>query len=486
MNDFKFYVDADLIKSEKDGEEYQPWKVGGLASTNTRDAQGENLDYNGFELSDLKWINWDHGKSASDLIGQITSSKIKKGEGLYIDGELFQSKKQAQEAWAMMNDLKKSGSENRLSWSVQGKVLERDPANPKKVTKARLFQVALCPTPVNGDTWADVVSKGFTNSEDFSKAMDMEAVGDVTKESVEHNPKDLKNSSKNAEKVKEKYEEEEEEDDKKENKKRVLKKSEIYKEIFIKFTKNSAMADRVYNIMQKIDPMDITDETIEKALGILDLAKGENSKKTYKSEDEGEKENIKGKTDEGDEEEEEEVEKGKDKVKKSDPVAEEAVEKSENENDLVKSLTSHFDSKMSGLENLVKSQAAKFTALGQLYLSEKEENEELKKSIDTLSERLERVEETPIRKSVNTKKFTERFEKSENGEESNSGQSYDISKSQSKEALLNYLEVESGAANGTVTDHLLAKGMIELETVGTLTEPVLNRLFAKGISVHRS
>lgn len=476
-NDFKFYVEADLIKGE--GKE-QPWMVGGLASTDSKDAQGENLDYNGFELTDLKWINWDHGKEAEHLIGQIVDKSIKKGEGLYITGELFKSKKQAQEAWAMMNDLKKSGTDNKLSWSVQGKVLERDPANPKRVTKARLFQVALCPTPVNGDTWADVVSKGFTNDADFLKAMDTEAVEPVTKESVEHDPKDLEQAADKAEK---------------EKKKRVLKKSEIYKEIFIKFTKNSALADQVYNLIKSIEEMEITQETIEKALSILDLAKGEKVSKTKKD---GEEENISGTEEDTSTADAEKGAGYKKDVKKAEaettlavaaeteaaPAAEK-VEKSQSEDQLAKSLTEHIDAKLEGLESLVKSQAAKFTALGQLYLSEKEENAELKKSIDTLSERLEKIESTPVQKSVNTKNFAERFEKSE-GALGNGGTVYDISKSASKEALLDYLENESGAATGQVTDKLLAKGMIELESVGTLTQPVLNRLAAKGVSVYRS
>jgi hypothetical protein len=470
-NNFKFYVEADLIKSEGKDE---PWMVGGLASTDSEDSQKETLDYNGFELTDLKWINWNHGKDPKDLIGQVITKKIKKGEGLYITGELFKSKEQAKEAYQTMCDLNKSATGTKLSWSVEGKVISRDPKNPKKVTKARLFQVALCPTPVNGDTWADLVQKGFTNSEDMSKAMDLETTESIHKESVDHNPKDLEDSTRNT---------------KKEKNKRVLKKSEIYNKIFNNFTKSYDKADKIYELIKSID-MEVTNETIEKAKQILNLAEEKEEKEEVQKSEESQENTeeqevtkaekvkvaVKGEEDE-DEEEEEKEEKVEKTYDKKD------MKKGEIE-DLIKSLSDSLGSQISSVSDLVKSNDAKFKALGQIVLSQEEANTELKKSINELTERLGKVEDTPIKKSVTVDKYKERFEKGE-GDQIGSlpENTFSLSKSESKEQLMETMLELCGANGEEITDPVIAKGISELEVTGQLGEKTLLRLQAKGIKV---
>lgn len=473
-NNFKFYVEADLIKSEGKDE---PWMVGGLASTDSEDSQKESLDYNGFELTDLKWINWNHGKDPKDLIGQVTTKKIKKGEGLYITGELFREKEQAKEAYQTMQALHKSDTGTKLSWSVEGKVLSRDPNNPRKVTKARLFQVALCPTPVNGDTWADLVQKGFTNSEDMAKAMDLEATEPTHKESVDHNPKDLENSTRKT---------------KKEKNKRKLKKSEIYNKIFNNFTKSYDKADKIYELIKSID-MEVTNETIEKAKQILNLAeakeeekeevsKSEESQETAEEQEEVTKaEKVKVTVKDEDEDEDEEEKEGKEKVEKT--YHKKEMKKGELE-DLIKGLSDSLGSQINSVSDLVKSNDAKFKALGQIVLSQDEANADLKKSIDELTERLGQVENTPIKKAVTVDKFKERFEKGEGDQIGGLPENtFSLSKAESKEQLMETMLELCGANGSEITDKVIAKGISELEVTGQLTQPTLQRLQAKGIKV---
>ena len=57
--------------------------------------------------------------------------------------------------------MKESGSTRKPGMSVEGKALERDKRNPKRVTKALITNIALTMTPVNTKTYLDIEkSKG--------------------------------------------------------------------------------------------------------------------------------------------------------------------------------------------------------------------------------------------------------------------------------------------------------------------------------------
>ena len=53
-----------------------------------------------------------------------------------------------------------------MGWSIEGRSLERDPQNPKRITKALITGVAITPTPVNCATYLDLV-KGI-QEEDYT------------------------------------------------------------------------------------------------------------------------------------------------------------------------------------------------------------------------------------------------------------------------------------------------------------------------------
>ena len=49
------------------------------------------------------------------------------------------------------------GTDRKPGFSVEGRALERDKNNPKKVTKALITNVAMTMTPVNANSFADIV-----------------------------------------------------------------------------------------------------------------------------------------------------------------------------------------------------------------------------------------------------------------------------------------------------------------------------------------
>lgn len=428
MNEkFKFYLPADLIKAAgPNGSEEM--RIKGIASTPSKDSQQEYLDPSGFDLSSFRWLNWNHkGKDdPGTIIGEPDRSKCKitANNEFYIEGLLYPEMPLAQSAFGLMKALQNSPSGNKLSLSVEGKVLKRgsdDPKNPayKRILKSKITAVALCPIPINGDTWTDLLTKGVTeenstgkNEEEYDEETmkAIEAAGSVTsKEDVEGTIKQTG-----------------------------LRKSDIYERIFKEYPSlDIEKAKSVYSLIEKIAQMDktaktVSEETIKKSFEILniaseEIAKADTSKKEEKKDDEDDNEM----TEKAYCSAKDMKKGGKDKemmksllMKKgyNESVVSKAIEKAWNEKeeevkksdtevgDLIKSRFGIFDKK--------------FQALGEILKSQSEENAELKKSLEeittaneALKTDLNKVLSQPAgnRKSVTTKSYSEKFEKSTDG-----------------------------------------------------------------------
>jgi hypothetical protein len=164
LNDiFKFVIPAELEKSD---DPSKPWKIRGLASTESRDKQGEVILQKGIDLSPIDnkkgLINYDHGKMPTDILGTLDGYR-RTPEGLYIEGRLFKNHTQAKAVYEIMSSLGKS-DKNLVGLSVEGKIIERDSKNPKIIKKCQINAVAVTLNPVNADTYVDLV-KSMNSSE---------------------------------------------------------------------------------------------------------------------------------------------------------------------------------------------------------------------------------------------------------------------------------------------------------------------------------
>lgn len=166
---FNFYLPAELEKgkSEDTGEEVM--KIKGIASTPDKDSDGEILEPMGFDVSRFLshgFFNYNHlgRKDASAIIGEPTKAEVT-NKGLYIEGELYKGHPLAKSVWELAKILTKNNSKRRLGYSIEGRALERDKMNPKRITKALITGCAVTPSPVNKNTFLDLV-KG-EQSEDF-------------------------------------------------------------------------------------------------------------------------------------------------------------------------------------------------------------------------------------------------------------------------------------------------------------------------------
>lgn len=174
-DDFKFHVPITVVKG---GEEGSEMILGGIASTGDKDREGENIIPSGLDykyLVESGYINWHHqvAKDPAAVIGEPIKAEIRK-DGLYIEGMLYKDSEMARKAYGLAQVLSKNTKRRKLGWSIEGKVLERDPANPGRVTKARVTGVALTPMPINPNTFVNIikgmadVDKVLEHSKDFT------------------------------------------------------------------------------------------------------------------------------------------------------------------------------------------------------------------------------------------------------------------------------------------------------------------------------
>lgn len=158
---FKVVIPAQLTKSG-DGE----WIVQGLASTPSRDQQGEIILPDGIDATPIDQgrgvLNWDHQKGPENTVGLLDGYKRTK-EGFFVKGRLFKNHSKAKAIHEIMSSLGKS-DQGRMGLSVEGKILERGGRDGKLIKKCQINAVALTMNPVNQDSYVDLV-KSITSEE---------------------------------------------------------------------------------------------------------------------------------------------------------------------------------------------------------------------------------------------------------------------------------------------------------------------------------
>lgn len=157
---FKFWCPVEISKGkDKDGREVM--RLGGIASTMDKDADGEFLDPSGFDISDFKKsgvVNWHHQakNSPATIIGEPYKAEIRK-DGFYVETDLYPNSDLAKEVYQLAEVLQKDSKTRRLGYSIEGTVIERDVTNPKIVKQAKITGLAITHMPKNPQTFADII-----------------------------------------------------------------------------------------------------------------------------------------------------------------------------------------------------------------------------------------------------------------------------------------------------------------------------------------
>jgi hypothetical protein len=178
LNDnFNFFVDeVTLEKAGKDAQGRDLMKIGGIATTKAKDTDGEEIDEKGWDTDyfvNSGFFNYNHQSKFNPkaVIGEPTSAKVTK-DGVYVEGYLYSDSDLAKSVYDTTKMLEGSSSKRRMGFSIEGKALERDSINPKKITKARLTGCALTLNPKNPNTLVNIM-KGDYHDDDYSKGSNM-------------------------------------------------------------------------------------------------------------------------------------------------------------------------------------------------------------------------------------------------------------------------------------------------------------------------
>lgn len=156
--------------------------IDGIVGTQLKDLQGETLDVDGADISELEAgrgrFNVDHGKGFFNTIGIVKNAqKIFKAEDctterqkyywekikapfIYASGELFDDEDHphAKAAAAVMRHIHKNDTPLKMKASVEGGVISRGIKDPTMLMRTKIHSVALTFVPANNTTLIEPLS----------------------------------------------------------------------------------------------------------------------------------------------------------------------------------------------------------------------------------------------------------------------------------------------------------------------------------------
>ena len=147
-------MEDDPVSKAGKGSKYGLIK--GVASTEKVDADGEIIAQDGLDWSWFEgngFITYEHPMSVGNIVGEprrIIKSEVGGFAATSIEGVLYLTDPAARGIWGKACAIKKSGSDRRLGFSIEGAVVSREGS---RVTKAKVTSVAISAQPKNSLTW---------------------------------------------------------------------------------------------------------------------------------------------------------------------------------------------------------------------------------------------------------------------------------------------------------------------------------------------
>lgn len=504
---FNFFIPCTIEKAKDNKGDDGLVKIKGIASSAVEDADAETLFPGGFDYSyflNKGIFNYEHNsrKDAGAIVGEPTyASVVNDGKDFYIEGYLYpneQGKKIADQA----EIFEKYSKNRRWGFSIEGSALERDMLNPKKILKARITNCAITISPKNPNTLMSIVKGGYDtpfvddeeetdeNTPDEQKSMDIPAVAPTMPESVQHAGK-IKN----------------------------LTKAQVYEAIIDKYgiyDENFVFINNIYNFVKSVndkymaDSTGISQETLEKAFSILNnIEKGEKSEEVAQATPAQEAQAQPEATDIQKSENAEHVEMAKalysggkskdecveDMVRKglSLSASQTAVESAISQINTLKENGGQIESQTSPIvkaedvAKLVLDDISKslqdsisksidplstdirkgFGAVNELFKAQEQENTMLKKSLDELTARLEKMEQSPLTaKSVRNVSALEKFAKGNESAPLEGYRQVSVSDVIEKSSILNELSTNQDLAKSNEEKELWGREIRKIEIAG--------------------
>ncbi len=177
---FHYYAPVSFFE-KADAPEGERRRFGGIASTETRDQDGEVILQRGLDwkyFMSKGWFNDNHGRKTGDIVGFPSKVEYyKKGQRLpngstahanlhWTEGYLLEGHKPADEIWSAAMALQKAGGARQLGQSIEGKIQKRAGGSGKTIAKALVRHVAITHCPVNADTSLGFLAKALVAAEE--------------------------------------------------------------------------------------------------------------------------------------------------------------------------------------------------------------------------------------------------------------------------------------------------------------------------------
>lgn len=150
---FNSWVPGELIQKGMSPDSTKG-PIAGVVSTSSADIEGDKVIQGGLLWDYFLQHGWFDDNHDGSILGYPTS--VTPGsEDTQVEGYLLLQHPRAAQLYTTAQLLKEAKSPRRLGFSVQGKVVERDPQDSTRITKAIVFRVAITEHPVNTETWLE-------------------------------------------------------------------------------------------------------------------------------------------------------------------------------------------------------------------------------------------------------------------------------------------------------------------------------------------
>ena len=137
-------------------------RIAGYASTPGLDRDGESIVQDGLDIGDFLeygFLNYNHDNSY--IVGYPDREKTRVDKnGFYLEGLLLDNDL-GKRTWETALALEKSGAPRSFGFSVEGKTLKK--GKDGRIEKAKIYNVAVTPTPVNPEATWEAVVKSMTS-----------------------------------------------------------------------------------------------------------------------------------------------------------------------------------------------------------------------------------------------------------------------------------------------------------------------------------
>lgn len=166
-------IEGSFRKSEEEGRGKE-WYVRGYASTPDLDLQGDIVQPAGIDIDYFVksgWINYEHKQDAKYSIGVPTENcYVDLEKGLFVEARLFQENEFAQDIWDLAKNIKKSGINRQLGFSIEGAIRKRDDMDNRVIEDLVIRNVAITKSPANPHATWDMFMKSWTAGHEINPA----------------------------------------------------------------------------------------------------------------------------------------------------------------------------------------------------------------------------------------------------------------------------------------------------------------------------